>query len=153
MFAGIKPNRRQCRSPHRVAVLAFDGVVLGDLATPVEIFQRTRDAHGQPCYEVSVCSPDSEVITEHLSLNVPWRLSKTRHADTLVIPGIDNLERPVPPEVIRSIRAALKRGVRIASVCTGAFVLAAAGVLGRSPCSDALAGRPRACTPLSCNRS
>ena len=128
-FAGIKPNRKQRRSPHRVTVLAFDGVVLGDLATPVEIFQRARDARGQPCYEVSVCSPDSEVITEHLSLKVPWRLSKMRHADTLVIPGIDNLERPIPPQVIRSLKAALKRGVRIASVCTGAFVLAAAGVL------------------------
>ena len=129
MFAGITPNRKQRRSPHRVAVLAFDGVVLGDLATPVEIFQRARDARGQPCYEVSVCSPDSEVITEHMSLKVLWRLSKMRHADTLMIPGIDNLERPIPPQVIRSLKAALKRGVRIASVCTGAFVLAAAGVL------------------------
>jgi hypothetical protein len=67
MFAGIMPDRKQRKSPHRVAVLAFDGVVLGDLATPVEIFQRARDARGQPCYEVSVCSPNSEVITEHLS--------------------------------------------------------------------------------------
>jgi len=128
-FAGFRPNRKQRKSPHQVAVLAFDGVVLGDLATPLEIFQRARDARGQPCYEVSVCSPNSEVMSEHLSLKVPWRLSKMRHADTLVIPGIDNLERPIPPEVIRSLKAALKRGARIASICTGAFMLAAAGAL------------------------
>jgi len=129
VFAGFRPNRKQLRSAHKVAVLAFDGVVLGDLATPLEIFERARDARGQPCYEVSVCSPNSEVMSEHLSLKVPWRLSKTRHAGTLVVPGIDNLERPIPPEVIRSLKAALKRGARIASICTGAFVLAAAGAL------------------------
>lgn len=52
-----------------------------------------------------------------------------RHADTVVVPGIDNLDGPIPPEVIRSLKAARKRGARLASICTGAFVLAAAGAL------------------------
>ena len=129
MFAGFRPNRKQRHSPHQVAVLAFDGVVLGDLATPLEIFERVRDLRGQPCYEVRVCSPNPEVMSEHLSLKAPWRLSKMRRAGTVVVPGIDNIDRPIPSEVIRSLKAALRRGTRIASICTGAFVLAATGAL------------------------
>jgi transcriptional regulator GlxA family with amidase domain len=85
-------------------------------------------------------------MSEHLSLKVPWRLSQMRHADTIIVPGIDNLDRQIPPEVLRSLKAALKRGARIASICTGAFVLAAAGALnGLSATTHWLATRKLAC--------
>src|SRR6202035_3553095 len=88
-----------------------------------------RDANRKPCYDVWVCSPDPEVRSEHLALNVPWRLSRIRNADTIVVPGIDSLQRPIHPGVIRALQGALKRGARVASICTGAFVLAATGAL------------------------
>ena len=128
MIAGFKPNSPKT-GKHRVAVLACDGVVLGDLATPLEIFGRVRDAQGQPCYDVRVCGTTRELQSEHLNLKVPWGLSSVARADTVIVPGIDNLQRPIPPAVDRVLQSASKRGARIASICTGAFVLAHAGLL------------------------
>lgn len=117
------------RKPHLVAVVAFDGVVLGDLATPCEIFGRVRDSAGRPCYEVRICSLRQQVKSEHLTLEIPWRLASIRRAKTVIIPGVDNLDTPVPRELIRALRWAVEHGRRVASICTGAFVLAQTGAL------------------------
>ncbi|MFI5288639.1 MAG: GlxA family transcriptional regulator [Polyangia bacterium] len=110
-------------------MLAFDGVVLGDLATPCEVFGRVRGPDGREPYEVRVCSLAPKVATEHLSLEVRWRLASLRRADTVFVPGVDDLERQIPAALLRAIRRAADRGARVASICTGAFVLAATGVL------------------------
>jgi transcriptional regulator GlxA family with amidase domain len=110
-------------------VLAFDGVVLGDLATPCELFGRVRDVSGRSLYEVRVCARTARIRSEHVTLHVPWRLSSAQHADTVVVPGVDDLDVAMPDEVLLAVRRALARGARVASICTGAFVLAAAGVL------------------------
>lgn len=128
IFAGFKP--KSSRQPiHRIAILAYDGVVIGDLAIPLEIFGRVRDEAGRPCYHVRVCGVAREVRSEHLNLKIPWRLSSVSLADTVVVPGIDNLQRRIPPAIFRAVKSALNRGARIASICTGAFVLARAGLL------------------------
>ena len=126
--AGIKPAPAG-RPKHRIAILAYDGVVLGDLATPVEIFGRACDAKGRFGYEVRVCGVSEEVQTEHLHLRVPWRLASVACADTVIVPGIDQLGRVIPPAIFRALRSASERGARIVSICTGAFVLAQAGLL------------------------
>ena len=128
MFARFKPNPRRLEK-HRVAVVAYDGVVLGDLATPLEIFGRARDQEGRACYDVRVCGAAQEVRSEHLDLKVPWGLSSVARADTVLVPGVHDLEQPIPTAVFRALRSASKRGARIASICTGAFVLARAGLL------------------------
>ena len=130
IFAGFAPTRRGASAKRRlVAVVAFDGVVLGDLATPVEIFGLVRNGRGAPCYEVHVCSARPKVASEHVMLTAPWRLSSLQRAHTVIVPGIDNIDRKLPEELLRALRAALKRGARIASICTGAFVLAQTGAL------------------------
>jgi transcriptional regulator GlxA family with amidase domain len=129
LSAGFKPNARTRRPRHRVAVVAFDGVVLGDLATPCDVFGLARDGYGMPAYEVRVCSIAPKVTSAHVSLDVTWRLSSVSHADTIVVPGMDDLGRPIPEPITQALRRARERGARIASMCTGAFVLAAAGVL------------------------
>src|SRR5579871_1064407 len=87
LFEGFKPNVPVAvRKPHVVAVVAFDGVVLGDLATPCEILGRVRDSAGRPCYEVRICSVRHEVKSELLKLKVPWRLRSIRAAKTVIIP-------------------------------------------------------------------
>jgi transcriptional regulator GlxA family with amidase domain len=65
----------------------------------------------------------------HVALHVPWRLSSLAQADTVIVPGIDDLNRTVPAWIVRGIRRAAERGARVASICTGAFVLAATGIL------------------------
>jgi transcriptional regulator GlxA family with amidase domain len=128
IIAGFKPKSHK-HEKHRVAVLAYDGVVLGDLAIPLEIFSRVRDAEGNACYDVRVCGAAQDVQSEHLHLKVPWRLSSIARAGTVIVPGVDDLQRPIPTAIFRALRSASRRGARIASICTGAFVLARAGLL------------------------
>lgn len=130
MIAGFKPKQFGPQRPvHRVAVLAYDGVVLGDLATPLEIFGRVLTADGRKCYDVRACAEGRIVQSEHLDLHVSSRLSFANRAQTLIVPGLHRLQQPTSPAVLHTLQRALRRGARIASICTGAFVLAGAGVL------------------------
>jgi transcriptional regulator GlxA family with amidase domain len=129
MIAGFTPRPRFAARPHLVAVVAFDGVVLGDLSTACEIFGLARSTDGAPTYVVRVCSESPSVESLHVTLHVPWRLPLLARADTVIVPGIDDVDRRVPPTVLRAIRRAADRGARVASICSGAFVLAATGVL------------------------
>jgi transcriptional regulator GlxA family with amidase domain len=129
MIAGFSPRAAKRTRPHLVAVVAFDGVVLGDLSIACEIFGLARAKDGRPPYEVRVCSESPDVESLHVALRVPWRLSSLARADTVIVPGIDDVDRSAPAAVLRAIRRAADRGARVASICTGAFVLAATGVL------------------------
>jgi transcriptional regulator GlxA family with amidase domain len=123
MVERLRPRR------HVVGIVVYDGVVLGDLAAPCEIFGRARDASGRAFYDVRVCSAAPEVTSEHVVLRPRWRLASLRHAATVIVPGVDDLDRLVPSSILRAIGAAVERGARVASICTGAFVLAATGAL------------------------
>lgn len=115
--------------PHSVAVLAFDGVVLGDLAVPCEVLGRVPSGAGGDAYSVRVCSTASEVRTRHMKLCTPYRLASVRTAATVIVPGVEDLDVPIPAAVLRCLQRAHQRGARVLSICTGAFVLAAAGLL------------------------
>jgi transcriptional regulator GlxA family with amidase domain len=69
------------------------------------------------------------VQSEHLNLKIPWRMSFVARADTVVVPGVDDLQREIPPAIVRVLKRALNKGSRVASICTGAFILARAGLL------------------------
>lgn len=114
---------------HQVAVVALHGVVPFDLATPFEIFRRTRLADGSAPYRLRVCGVTRTVRTADFEMRLRDGLDVLRRADTIVIPGVDDLDRPVPPQLVRALRAAAARGARLASICSGAFVLAATGLL------------------------
>src|SRR5215510_5697030 len=130
MFAGFRPTPKPDKRPrHLVAVVAFDGVVLGDLSTPCEIFGWARGSDGRSLYEVRVCSVRPEVTSQHVTLRVPWRLSSLRQVDTVIVPGLADLNQPIPKALLGAIRSAADRGARVASICSGAFVLAATGLL------------------------
>jgi transcriptional regulator GlxA family with amidase domain len=127
IFDGIEPGPGRRR--HLVAIVTFDGVVLGDVATPCEIFGRARGADGEALYDVRVCSDVPTARSAHVSLAVPSGLAVLRRADTVIVPGLDDLHRPVPMALVRALRRAVDRGARVASICTGAFVLAQTGAL------------------------
>lgn len=93
------------------------------------MFGLARGGDGRAPYDVRVCSIASEVKSEHVTLSVPWRLSSLSRADTVIVPGIDDVERAIPEPLLRGIRRAVERRARVASVCSGAFVLAATGAL------------------------
>ncbi len=112
-----------------VAVLALEGVVPADLATPCEVFGRTRLPDGRPGYRVHVCAMAAEVDAGSFRLRAPWGLDELRCADTIVLPGRASPTDPVPEIVLDALREAAARGTRIASICTGAFTLAATGLL------------------------
>jgi transcriptional regulator GlxA family with amidase domain len=114
---------------HTVAVLALDHVVPLDLAAPVDVFGRTRLPDGRPGYRLRVCSPGSEVAGETFAVRAPWGLEGLADADTVVVPGCAESAPPPPAEALEALRAAAAAGTRIASVCSGAFILAAAGLL------------------------
>ncbi len=118
-------------SPHRVAVLALPSVVPFDLAVPVQVFAYPLQEDGTPHYSVVVCGirRGSVSTTRGFAIAVAHGLEALRRAQTIVIPGIDETERPVPRVVLDALREAHARGARLVSICTGAFVLAASGLL------------------------
>src|SRR3954471_13911732 len=127
---GFSPGRRGgSHGMHIVAVLALDGVVAFDLATPIEVFNRTRSMDGSPPYEVRICALSEEVDAGSFVLRAPWGPDALDTADTIILPGCADPTVPVPEIVLDRLRAAARRGARLASICTGAFVLAATGLL------------------------
>ncbi|KAB1904223.1 helix-turn-helix domain-containing protein [Micromonospora sp. AMSO1212t] len=114
---------------HTVAVLALDSVVPFDLATPMEVFGRTRLPDGRPGYRVVVCAATPTVTTGAFSIAVPYGLDVLADADTVVVPGVSDPAAATPAAVLDALRAAAANGARIASICGGAFTLAATGLL------------------------
>lgn len=119
--------------PHVVAVLALDGVVGFDLAIPCQVFGSTRLTDGRLPYEVRVCGVRDAVRasasgTGYYKIQAPYGLEAAADADTVVVPGVA-VPRQAPAPVVDVLRAAAARGARTVSICTGAFVLAQAGLL------------------------
>src|SRR5262245_17900174 len=82
MIAGFSPRRRDTRRPHLVAVVAFDGVVLGDLSIACEIFGLAKTNDGRAPYDVRVCTVSGQVQSMYVALRTPWRLPLLSRAQT-----------------------------------------------------------------------
>ncbi|HET7551428.1 MAG TPA: helix-turn-helix domain-containing protein [Gemmatimonadaceae bacterium] len=117
--------------PHRVAALVLPSVVPFDLGVAVQVFGYPRPDLGRLRYTLTVCGAKPGLVPTSggFSIAVTRGLGALRNAETIVVPGIDDLSLPVPEPVARALQRAHERGVRLVSICTGAFVLAAAGVL------------------------
>jgi transcriptional regulator GlxA family with amidase domain len=116
------------RRNHRVAVLVLDGAKPLDVGIPAQIFS-TRQS--MP-YEVRVCGAHPGMVTggDGLSYHVADGLEAFEWAETIFIPGYRHPDREDPPaEVVDALRAAHARGARLAAISTGAFALAATGLL------------------------
>ena len=114
---------------HTVAVLAVTDVVAFDLATAVEVFSRVPLPDGTNGYRVLVCAATPTVAAGPLTISTEHDLGTLAEADTIVVPGRSDVGCPVAGEVLAALRGAYARGVRIASICSGAFTLAEAGLL------------------------
>ncbi|GJD96146.1 HTH-type transcriptional regulator CdhR [Methylobacterium iners] len=76
-----------------------------------------------------MCGEASEVRTRAFDIHAPFTLTDLERADTVIVPGVEDLDLAVPATIVEAVAAAYARGARVASICTGAFVLAAAGLL------------------------
>ena len=114
---------------HRVVVLAVPRVVAFDLAIPYLVFGEAHTPDG-PLYEVRACAsgPDLVPTTGDHAVAVTAGLEAMSEADTVVVPGTHTREG-YHPEVLAALRKAADAGTRIVAICTGAFVLAEAGLL------------------------
>ncbi|HEY4214232.1 MAG TPA: helix-turn-helix domain-containing protein [Steroidobacteraceae bacterium] len=114
---------------HQVAVLALHEFVPFDLGIACEVFARVSLPSGAQAYDVRVCAQSRTVRSRAFNLRPPYGLDILTRADTIVVPGIENTRTPVPSPVVTALRDAWDRGARLASICSGAFVLAACGLL------------------------
>ncbi|KXK62188.1 AraC family transcriptional regulator [Micromonospora rosaria] len=148
-------NNLAMTAPHQVAVLVVDEVVAFDLGTATQVFSTARTADGVGLYTVGVCTAGGRPVRSSAGFRVlpDHGLELVESAGTVVVPGVHGgsalLDGVVETEVATALRAAHRRGARIVSVCTGAFVLAAAGLLNgrRATTHWAYADRFRALYP------
>jgi AraC family transcriptional activator FtrA len=115
---------------HRIAVLAYEGLNTFDFGIAVGLFGLLRP-ESDHWYSVSVCSLGKRPLQALGGvLLIPRRgLACMQQADTIVIPGWCNPDVLPPPRLVRMLRMAHQRGARLVSICSGAFVLAATGLL------------------------
>ncbi|MFD6162500.1 GlxA family transcriptional regulator [Nocardia sp. NPDC060256] len=116
--------------PHAVGVLVFPGVTLLDVAGPSEVCTEANRLGAD--YRITLISPDGAPVRSSTGLrfDVDRAAGDIRRLDTLVVPGSEELvAAPVPTELVCAVTRLAERTQRIASVCTGAFALAAAGLL------------------------
>ena len=112
---------------HRVVALALPDVVAFDLSIAAQVF----GSRSEGMYEFTLCAaaPGPLPTTTGFALLIERDLSALDDADTVVVPGYEDLADALPDDVIAALRRAHDRGARMVSICTGAFALAAAGLL------------------------
>jgi len=114
---------------HQVAVLALQDFVAFDLGIACEVLGRVSVPSGAQAYDVKTCGQTRTVRSRFFDVRVPHDLDTLARADTVVVPGIEDTSVELPEPVLAALREAWNRGARVTSICSGAFVLAAAGLL------------------------
>ncbi|MDY7106239.1 MAG: helix-turn-helix domain-containing protein [Actinomycetota bacterium] len=116
--------------PHVVAVLVSDGTCPLELGVPAEVFGHRYESVPDPGYELRVVSDGGRPVRTSIGVELGGlcSLDTLECADTvIVVPATDVMEPST--QVVAALRAAAQRGARLVSICTGAFVLATAGLL------------------------
>ncbi|MBP2367574.1 transcriptional regulator GlxA family with amidase domain [Pseudonocardia parietis] len=121
---------------HRVAVLVRDGLLAMELGIVHRLFGQARDATGRALYDVVTCTLVPGPVRTDADVEVLVQLGPEvlDTADTVIVPASDLDYAPSPPPAgLAEALARIGPGARIASICTGSFVLAAAGLLDGLP--------------------
>jgi AraC family transcriptional activator FtrA len=114
-----------------VAAVAYDRLCTFEFGCTVELFALPRPELAVPWYDFAVCAAERGPIraTGGIKVQVSHSLRLLDRADTIVIPGWRDADEAPPPQLLAKLRQAYERGARLCSICSGVFVLAAAGVL------------------------
>ncbi|MFT9785506.1 helix-turn-helix domain-containing protein [Streptomyces rhizosphaericola] len=111
-----------------VALAVTDGMLHFELALACEVFGSQAPDGADSWYRLSLCGPDA-VRAGRFRLEPDRGLDGLVGTHTVIVPGWADVDRAPPAELVDAVRAAHEAGARVASLCTGAFVLAAAGLL------------------------
>ncbi len=118
--------------PHsRVVALAYDGLCTFEFGCAYEIFGLPRPELDRPWYRFDVCAAEPGPLRAAggLAVRAPYDLGSVEQADTVIVPGWRGANEPPPQPLLDALKRVSGRGGRLVSICSGVFVLAAAGVL------------------------
>jgi AraC family transcriptional regulator, transcriptional activator FtrA len=128
----MRQNRAMANRRHRVVCVLADGMATSiGPAIANDVFG-APEVLGVPWYRYTICTADpSPIRVGALQVHVQHGVSALSRADTVIIPGRGT--RPPAPELLAALTRAYRRGARMVSFCTGAYVLAEAGLLDGRP--------------------
>ncbi len=114
-----------------VVAYVQDDIGTFGLGVASEVFGYDRSADGLPSYDFAICAlkPGPIRTDTGLVIQVDHGIERFAEADLIIILSWDHCQRSQPEPVLAAMRAAIARGATVMSHCTGAFVLAAAGLL------------------------
>ncbi len=120
----IKPNRL-------VVALAYDGLCTFEFGVAVEVFGLSRPEMGADWYRFAVAAIDDGEMraTGGVRFVADGGVELIERAGTIIVPGWRGVDAAVPEALCAALRKAHKNGARLLSICSGVFVLAAAGLL------------------------
>ena len=119
------------KKPHHVVAVAYDRLRTFEFGCVVEFFAVQRPELNVDWYRFTICTADEHRIQAvgGLVMEIEAGLEALATADTIVIPAWRDLNETPPEALLQCLRDAYRRGARLCSICTGVFVLAAAGLL------------------------
>jgi AraC family transcriptional activator FtrA len=115
----------------KVVAIAYDGLCTFEFGVAAEVFALERPELGVPWYDFRVASVDRGPLRAlgGVRILVDGGIELLAKAGTIIVPGWKGVDVPVPDRLCLEIAKAHARGCRIVSICSGVFVLAAAGIL------------------------
>ncbi|TRV76271.1 helix-turn-helix domain-containing protein [Streptomyces sp. 130] len=123
---------------NNVAALLLDDVHPFELGVLCEVFGLDRSDEGLPVHDFAVVSGEGPQLRTHagFTIHTPHGLDRLEEADLVAVPAGSRFgQREFPEEVLTALRRAVERGAQVLSVCSGAYLLGAAGLLDGRRCT------------------
>lgn len=116
---------------HTVGLVVFDRISPFEMSVPCEVFGIDRSWRGAPNYRLVVCAaePGPLVARAGFGIAAPYGLAALEEADTVMVPAWRDIDEAPAEALLETLRRCYGKGARMVSLCSGAFVLAAAGLL------------------------